>query len=168
MKCDWIKIDNKIDNINPLEIKCFNNQLTRGTRVLTYGYPKVKGEEGSFVDLSIDDYLHENVENDADITLKISADNRMQNYSGMSGSPVIYKNGIIGILTEQTNELSNFENKAIALKMISMKKVRKMLDAFNINYIEKDNDTVQSYLEDNVYGEGKRKFFKVCITSKRL
>ena len=82
------------------------------------------------------DYLHENVENDADITLKISADNRMQNYSGMSGSPVIYKNGIIGILTEQTNELSNFENKAIALKMISMKKVRKMLDAFNINYIE--------------------------------
>lgn len=35
-----------------------------------------------------------------------------------------------------------------------------MLDAFNINYIEKDNDTVQSYLEDNVYGEGKRKFFK--------
>ena len=155
-----LKIDNKIDNINPLEIKCFNNQLTRGTRVLTYGYPKVKGEEGSFVDLSIDDYLHENVENDADITLKISADNRMQNYSGMSGSPVIYKNGIIGILTEQTNELSNFENKAIALKMISMKKVRKMLDAFNINYIEKDNDTVQSYLEDNVYGEGKRKFFK--------
>lgn len=143
-----LKIDNKIDNINPLEIKCFNNQLTRGTRVLTYGYPKVKGEEGSFVDLSIDDYLHENVENDADITLKISADNRMQNYSGMSGSPVIYKNGIIGILTEQTNELSNFENKAIALKMISMKKVRKMLDAFNINYIEKDNDTVQSYLED--------------------
>ena len=155
-----LKIDNKIDNINPLEIKCFNNQLTRGTRVLTYGYPKVKGEEGSFVDLSIDDYLHENVENDADITLKISADNRMQNYSGMSGSPVIYKNGIIGILTEQTNELSNFENKAIALKMISMKKVRKMLDAFNINYIEKGNDTVQSYLEDNVYGEGKRKFFK--------
>ena len=63
-------------------------------------------------------------------------------------------------MTEQTNELSNFENKAIALKMISMKKVRKMLDAFNINYIEKDNDTVQSYLEDNVYGEGKRKFFK--------
>ena len=155
-----LKIDNKIDNINPLEIKCYNNQLTRGTRVLAYGYPKVKGEEGSFVDLSIDDYLHENVANDADITLKISADNRMKNYSGMSGSPVIYKNSIIGILTEQTNELSDFENKAIALKMISMKKVKKMLDAFNIDYIEKDNDTVQSYLEDNVYGEGKRKFFK--------
>ncbi len=86
----------------------------------------------------------------------------MKNYSGMSGSPVIYKNSIIGILTEQTNELSDFENKAIALKMISMKKVKKMLDAFNIDYIEKDNDTVQSYLEDNVYGERKKKnFFKV-------
>ena len=49
--------------------------------------------------------------------------------------------------------------KLIALKMISMKKVRKMLDAFNINYIEKDNDTVQSYLEDNVYGVRKKKIF---------
>ena len=156
-----LEIDNKIDNINPLEIKCFNNKLKRGTRVLAYGYPKVKGEEGSFVDLSIDDYLHENVANDADITLKISADNRMQNYSGMSGSPVIYQNNIIGILTEQANELSDFENRAIDLKMISMKKVRKMLDTFNIDYIEeKDDNTVQSYLEDNVYNEGKRKFFK--------
>ena len=42
-----------------------------------------------------------------------------------------------------------------------MKKVRKMLDTFNIDYIEeKDDNTVQSYLEDNVYNEGKRKFFK--------
>ena len=78
----------------------------------------------------------ENVANDADITLKISADNRMQNYSGMSGSQVIYQNNIIGILTEQANELSDFENRAIDLKMISMKKVRKMLDTFNIDYIE--------------------------------
>ena len=85
----------------------------------------------------------------------------MQNYSGMSGSPVIYQNNIIGILTEQANELSDFENRAIDLKMISMKKVRKMLDTFNIDYIEeKDDNTVQSYLEDNVYNEGKRKFFK--------
>ena len=38
-----LEIDNKIDNINPLEIKCFNNKLKRGTRVLAYGYPKVKG-----------------------------------------------------------------------------------------------------------------------------
>lgn len=30
----------------------------------------------------------------------------------MSGSPVIYQNNIIGILTEQANELSDFENRA--------------------------------------------------------
>ena len=85
----------------------------------------------------------------------------MQNYSGMPGSLVIYQNNIIGILTEQANELSDFENRAIDLKMISMKKVRKMLDTFNIDYIEeKDDNTVQSYLEDNVYNEGKENFLK--------
>lgn len=42
-----------------------------------------------------------------------------------------------------------------------MKKVRKMLDTFNIDYIEeKDDNTVQSYLEDNVYNEGKENFLK--------
>lgn len=165
-----LKIENEIDDINPLGMVYFDNQISRGTRLLAYGYAKVKGEEGCIVDLTIDDYLNENVLNDADINLKIFPNTRMSNFSGMSGSPVIYKNSVIGILAEQTNEISEFESKAIELKMISIKKIKELLDNFEINYtkesckvsqdvVEKSKD-IRSYLENDTDSDEKRKVYK--------
>lgn len=68
------------------------------------------------------------------MTLVVDSKIRMDSFTGMSGSPVFYRNKVIGILIEQTIESIGNNQKAIDVKMISIKKIQKLLDYVGVSY----------------------------------
>lgn len=129
-----------------LELVCYEDNIGRGEKLISYGYPKVKGDEGYPVDLLVNDYLNDNVSSDYDIATNIKSDNRLRDFSGMSGSPVIYRNQVIGLLTEERLENGGMCSQAIDLKVISNQKVKALYEKKDIPVL------VRSYneLEKNV------------------
>ena len=129
-----------------LELVCYEDKIARGEKLISYGYPKVKGDEGYPVDLLVNDYLNDNVSSDYDIATNIKSDNRLRDFSGMSGSPVIYRNQVIGLLIEERLENGGTYSQAIDLKVISNQKVKVLYEKKDIPVL------VRSYyeLEKNV------------------
>ena len=115
-------------------IYCFEDHISRDEKLIAYGYPHVKGDEGYPIDMFICDYLSDNVVNDCDVTLVIDSKFRIETFEGMSGSPVFYRNMIIGVLNEQSLELRGDNQKAIDLRMISAIRIQKLLDNVGISY----------------------------------
>lgn len=129
-----LRLDKGI-TVKPLSIYCFNDHIEEKEILKAYGYPHTKGDEGYPINLSIIDYLSQNVAGDCDVVLGIDPIFRIGNFKGMSGSPVIYRNNVIGILNVQGIESVDNNHKAIDLKMISISRIIKLLDDIGIQYI---------------------------------
>ena len=78
--------------------------------------------------------MNENVIDDGDVTLGFDPKIRLENVAGMSGSPVFYRNKVVGILIEQGIELIGNNQKAVDVKMVSIKRIQKLLDNARILY----------------------------------
>ena len=128
-----LRLNNEI-KIDLLGIFCCEDHISREEKLVAYGYPHIKGDEGYPIDVYIGDYLNENIVNDGDVTLVVDSKIRMDSFTGMSGSPVFYRNKVIGILIEQTIESIGNNQKAIDVKMISIKKIQKLLDYVGVSY----------------------------------
>ncbi len=142
-----------------LNLACYEDHLERGEQLLSFGYPKIKGDEGYPIDIYINDFINENVANDADISLKLDAGDRMSDYSGMSGSPVIYRKQVIGLLIEESMESIGNSGRAVDLKAISNKSITGLLDNLKISYIpskyiELKND-IKKYQQPKEYQENR-------------
>lgn len=118
-----LRLDNEIQ-IEPLGIFCCEDHISQEEKLIAYGYPHVKGDEGYPINIFINDYLSENVVDDGDVTLVIDPKIRIENFAGMSGSPVVYRNNVIGILIEQGIESIGNNRKAVDVKMISIKRIQ--------------------------------------------
>ena len=110
-----LRLNNEI-KIDLLGIFCCEDHISREEKLVAYGYPHIKGDEGYPIDVYIGDYLNENIVNDGDVTLVVDSKIRMDSFTGMSGSPVFYRNKVIGILIEQTIESIGNNQKAIDVK----------------------------------------------------
>ena len=164
-----LRLDNEIQ-IEPLGISCCEDHISQEEKLIAYGYPHVKGDEGYPINIFINDYLSENVVNDGDVTLVIDSKIRIENFAGMSGSPVVYRNNVIGILIEQGIESIGNNRKAVDVKMISIKKIRKLLDNVKIKYSSIQYAELQDelrkmqqpkeYREDGCYYDERKKNYK--------
>lgn len=164
-----LRIDNEIPT-EPLGISCCEDHIRKKEELMAYGYPHVKGQEGYPIDTFINDYLSENVINEGDVTLVIDPKIRLENYSGMSGSPVVYRNNVIGILIEQGIESIGNNQKAVDVKMVSIKRIQKLLDNAgilysSIKYAEMQDEISKlqqpkSYHEGNCFYNEQKKNYK--------
>ena len=118
-----------------LQLGCYMDEIKRNTKVLSYGYPVVEGVDGYPVDLYINQYLSPNAMNDYDISLLIDEKNKIVDYSGMSGSPVLYREHVIGILTEENIESSEYCGHVTDLKLISNHKIQQTLEKNGISFV---------------------------------
>ena len=128
-----LRLDDEI-KIEPLGIFCCEDHISQEEKLMAYGYPHVKGDEGYPINIFINDYLSKNVVIDGDVTLVIDPKIRIENFAGMSGSPVVYRKNVIGILIEQGIESIGNNRKAVDVKMISIKRIQKLLDKVEIQY----------------------------------
>lgn len=164
-----LRLDKEIPT-EPLGISCCEDHINRNERLIAYGYPHVKGHEGYPIDTFINDYLSENVIADGDVILSIAPIIRLENYSGMSGSPVVYRNKVIGILIEQGIEAIGNNHKAVDVKMVSIKRIQKLLDNAGIPYLSIKYAEMQdeiskmqqpkSYHEGSYYNNERKKNYK--------
>ena len=118
-----------------LQLGCYLDQMRRNTEVVSYGYPVVEGVDGYPVDLYINDYMNPNTMNEYDISLLISEKSKITDYSGMSGSPVLYREHVVGILIEERMETSESGGHATGLKLISNYKMKKCLENNEIPFV---------------------------------
>lgn len=169
-----LKLNEEIQ-IEPLDINCCVDHISREEKLMAYGYPHVKIDEGCPIDIFINDYLNENVVNDGDVTLVIDPKIRIENFAGMSGSPVLYRNKVIGILIEQGIESIGNNRRAVDVKMISIKRIQKLLDIVNISYSSITYKEMQEQLRklkqpkeycetENYYNERKKNYKEKYVT----
>ena len=118
-----------------LQLVCYIDSMERKTEVVSYGYPMVEGVDGYSVDLYINDYLSPNTMNNYDISLLISEKSKISDYSGMSGSPVLYRGQVIGILIEESMEASESGKHATGLKLISNHKVQESIEKNGVPFM---------------------------------
>ena len=118
-----------------IQLVCYSDNMKRNTEVVSYGYPVVEGVDGYPVDLYINDYISPNTMNDYDISLLISEKSKISDYSGMSGSPVLFRNQAIGILIEESVEVSQSSRCATGLKLISNHKVQENLEKSGVPFV---------------------------------
>lgn len=118
-----------------LQLVCYIDNMERNTEVVSYGYPVVEGVDGYPVDLYINDYLSPNTLNEYDISLLISEKSKISDYSGMSGSPALYRNQVIGILIEENMEISESGGHATGLKLISNHRVQECLEKNGVPFV---------------------------------
>lgn len=118
-----------------LNLACYEDHIARGEKLVSYGYPQVKGEEGYPIDIYINDYLNKNVACDYDISLRIDGGDRVNDYSGMSGSPVIFRNQVVGLLIEERIECVGNNGRAIDLKVISNNSVKPLFEEQTLSYV---------------------------------
>ena len=117
------------------QLVCYIDNMERNTEVVSYGYPVVEGVDGYPVDLYINDYLSPNTLNEYDISLLISEKSKISDYSGMSGSPALYRNQVIGILIEENMEISESGGHATGLKLISNHRVQECLEKNGVPFV---------------------------------
>lgn len=150
---------------NYLKLACYEDNIARGEKLLSYGYPRVKGVEGYPIDIIINDNLNDNVSCDYDMSLLLAGEDRVNDYSGMSGSPVIFGNQVIGLLMAESLERSGNISRAVDLKVISNKRVKdlyKEKDVAYINLLYKDLEhTVSISKIPTNYDENSRGFDEI-------
>lgn len=130
-----LRLEESIE-IKPLELACYMDKLRRNTELFSYGYLGIEGTEGYPVDLYVNQYLTENIPYDYDIAVLIDEKSRVNDYTGMSGSPVVYRNQVIGLLIEENLETAGNYYHATDLKVISNGKVQKFFEGQNIPFME--------------------------------
>lgn len=133
-----LKLDHKVQT-EYLKLAYCETPLPRGTELLTYGYPAVKGEDGYPVDLTVNDQLG-SVSYDYDVALLPSSKSNLNDYSGMSGSPLMWENCVVGILTAETVQAQDGGKNVVDILAISNRKLLKVFKEFDID-VEKMKGT---------------------------
>lgn len=126
-----LKLDQKVET-EYLKLAYWEDPLFRNGKLFTYGYPAAKREEGYPVDMSINDHLNKNVVCDYDIKLVQDPKSKLNDYSGMSGSPVVWKDYVIGVLTAESLEVQKGSQQVIDIGAISNKKALELYEKSGI------------------------------------
>lgn len=140
-----LRLDAPVE-IESIGIACYIDHIERGRNLFSYGYPKIYGQEGYPIDLSVNQYMNSSYPYDYDIAVLIDEKSRVNDYSGMSGSPVCFEEHIIGILLEEGIEVLNEKYHATDLKMISN---MKMITIFEKNKFSIEKLYFQELNEEN-------------------
>ncbi|MGG0747253.1 trypsin-like serine protease [Priestia megaterium] len=121
-----LQLNETISHINSLE--CIKHDFEDETDVFTYGYPAVRQNEGTLINMKV---LGDN----GDIDLKVDSDS-IKDYQGCSGGPLIYKKFVVGVMLEQVAE----NGEASRIGAVSFKKYEQYFKEIGLSLFEKAND----------------------------
>ncbi|MGH1280677.1 hypothetical protein [Bacillus basilensis] len=125
-----VKLNEPIHNINYLE--CINYTFENVADVFTYGYPAVRQNDGTQIELKV---LGHNSNGYLDLKVK----DPIQDYQGCSGGPLIYKNFVVGVMLAQISE----DGSASRIDVVSLNKYKLYFEEIGIELFEKASDIYQ-------------------------
>lgn len=147
-----LKLEHKVQ-AEYLKLAYCETPLPRDTELLTYGYPAAKGGDGYPVNLTVNDQCGRTKPYDYDVSLFPSPKSRLNDYSGMSGSPVMWENCVVGILATETVEAQNGGKNVVDIQAISNRQLLEVFKEFDID-VEKMKETDQPEWLESMNEEG--------------
>lgn len=164
-----LRLESPLDDINPLDCISFNFENPINT--ITFGYPAVRMNEGTIVESNL---LNIMSDGKADLTVK----DRIQDYKGCSGGPLIYKKYVIGVVNSQTNEdgiasrldavlLNDYE---FYFNELGLKLVEKDLDIYKFeeNLLEITSPSISLNFFDYEEADFEEKFLALLSTERTI
>ncbi|KIZ54802.1 hypothetical protein V7192_17380, partial [Bacillus safensis] len=93
-----------VEGVKP--IKCIEFKFNTSLKCETYGYPPVRRDGGTFIDLQVknEEYADNYRILNSDWNIDLSKDDDIKDYRGVSGAPLIINSTAVAVLLKQVEE----------------------------------------------------------------
>jgi len=120
----------------------FYDNIQAGTKWISRGYPKAKLIDGENIIEHDDNVVNQHLEHlrNGRIDIQLNHDKKWSSYEGLSGSPLVISNNVIGIINSELCEDSNSKE----LNALSLKYVQELLIQNEIHTLQHFNSKVDS------------------------
>lgn len=138
-----LRLNKVVEGVTP--IKCIDFKFHTSLMCETFGYPPVRREGGTFIDLQVKNEVHaENYrELNSEWNVDLSKNDDIRDYSGVSGAPLVLHSHAVAVLLKQVEE----GGQASRLSAVSLYLYKEYLKDIGIDIIEKRNETYyEAYL----------------------
>ncbi|MEJ8553536.1 S1 family peptidase [Tepidibacter sp. Z1-5] len=126
-----LELEETVEIVNPLKFT-IGYQIKRDDKYFSFGHPQCKRIVGYTVENKIATTINENQSRKVNWDLNLTGE-RLEDFKGFSGSPVVIDNMLIGIVQTE----SDAKGKTISIGMSSMDIMKKYIDC---EYYEEYND----------------------------
>lgn len=131
-----LRLNKAIEGVVP--IKCIDFKFNTSLMCETFGYPPVRRDEGTFIDLQVKNEVY--AENYRGLNLEwnvdLSKNDDIRDYSGVSGAPLILNSHAVAVLLKQVEE----DGQASRLSAVSLYLYKEYFKGIGIEIIEKRNE----------------------------
>lgn len=119
-------------------IKCMDYKFNTPLKCETFGYPPVRRDTGTFIDLQVKDEKYaENYQMlSSDWNIDLSKDDDIKDYQGVSGAPLILNRSAVAVLLKQVGE----GGETSRLSAVSLYLYKEYFENIGIEIIEKENE----------------------------
>ncbi len=131
-----LRLSEALNCVTPL--KCIDYKFNCSLNCRTFGYPPVRSEVGTFIDLQVkhevraEDYRSLN----SNWNIDLSKNDDIKNYEGVSGAPLIINDCAVAVLLKQVKE----NGEASRLSAVSLYLYKEYLNRIGIDILGKKND----------------------------
>ncbi|MCI9258717.1 MAG: trypsin-like peptidase domain-containing protein [Romboutsia sp.] len=147
-----LELEEEVENINLLKFTS-GYEVKIDDKYYTFGFPQQRRSGGIPIENKIETSINEMQSRKIDWSLSLSGE-RLEDFKGLSGSPVIINNMLVGII--QTQSEANSKTTSLGISSISMMKeyiseefIQDIHDIFDINRII-DADEYRVFSIDDV------------------
>ncbi|WP_078551319.1 NACHT domain-containing protein [Bacillus alkalicellulosilyticus] len=131
-----LRLNKEIKGVEP--IKCIDFKFNTSLKCETFGYPPVRREGGTFIDLKVknEEYAENYSILNSDWNIDLSKDDDIKDYRGVSGAPLILNGYATAVLLKQVEE----DGETSRLSAVSLYLYKKYFNSIGIDIIEKRNE----------------------------
>lgn len=131
-----LKLEKEISDLYPL--KCVNHEFSNyQSECGTFGYPLLMGNDGTFIKMSvtneIDAESYKTSENEWNLVLM--PEDTIEEYSGLSGGPLLFNNKVVGVFLKEKIESS----RANRVAAVSLYLYKDYLESLGLDLIKESN-----------------------------
>ncbi|MGZ9698179.1 NACHT domain-containing protein [Bacillus safensis] len=125
-----------VEGVKP--IKCIEFKFNTSLKCETYGYPPVRRDGGTFIDLQVknEEYADNYRILNSDWNIDLSKDDDIKDYRGVSGAPLIINSTAVAVLLKQVEE----DGETSRLSAVSLYLYKEYFSSIGIEIIEKRNE----------------------------
>lgn len=143
----FLETKEQFDSISPL-LFTRNYKINRTNEFISFGYPKVRENEGHIQDGIVQRIKSSKIIN-ANIELKLDVDSKLPTYNGYSGSPFIINEMLVGVVQEQ----SIAGGQALSIGVSSMDMIKEYIPETYLiedKYKKEIKDIITQYTQNQI------------------
>lgn len=131
-----------VEGVKP--IKCIEFKFNTSLKCETYGYPPVRRDGGTFIDLQVknEEYADNYRILNSDWNIDLSKDDDIKDYRGVSGAPLIINSTAVAVLLKQVEE----DGETSRLSAVSLYLYKEYFSSIGIEIIEKEMNLIMNLI----------------------